>query len=249
MLTKGNMSMKKKLLLFLIPLILSGCMDNAMSEDKSVGNDVFKNQEYENIISDGDGGKKDDFKIIDKTLIEDINLDDSGYKNDSLSVTLYENTSEIGKSYAAMDIFLNGTHKYTEKFSGHKGYALVTYGDLLRTGKDAFVLHLRDYGSNYGSAEVYMYKVDEIEGEPTLVQELSFMDLGENEDSRKNPTSIFYRYKNQSITGGEIYYISELKQYGVKIDFFDRAFTPNIIICWLDNQWHIYREEIEEIDS
>lgn len=202
----------------------------------------FQSEEYsEETILKGTGKDENQFTKDKEEYIDELNLDGRGGQNDSIRLTSYMNQNDVQNSYVLMEVTLNQNETIQKQFTGfHKNSISITHGNLFAQDIEGFVIQLRYFGSNYGASDIYAYEVINNNGNAELVERLSLKDSDGENDSRKEPISSLYRFKDEFVFDGEACFIEELNQCGILLQFYKDKEIPAYTIYWKDDDWKIF---------
>lgn len=205
----------------------------------------FQSKEYsEGTISKGTAKNENQFAKDKEEYINELNLDGVGGQNDSIRLISYINQKDVQNSYVLLEVMLNQNESIQKKFTGrHKNSISITHGNLFTQDTEGFVIQLRYFGSNYGASDIYAYEVINNNGNTELVERLSLRDSDGEHDSRKEPISSLYRFKDEFVFDGEACFIEELNQDGILLQFYIDKEIPTYTIYWKDGDWKIFDDK------
>ncbi|NBK00337.1 hypothetical protein D5282_24525 [bacterium 1xD8-48] len=233
---------------------VTGCAKETeyASGDSSLSNaesDGIKSEEYkEEDISEEISENDSQFMKDVEEFADGLNLDGIGVQNDSVRVTSYENQNNVFDSYVVMEVILNQDETIQKKFTGHYKFGItITHGNLFTEDREGFILCMRYFGSNYGASDVYAYEVIKNSGKSELVERMSLRDSEGDNDSRKEPSFCLYQFKDEFVFDGKVYFIEELNQDGIQVQFYVDRLVPAYIIYWKDDEWKIFEDKKQDL--
>ena len=206
--------------------------------------DGIQSKEYKEKAISGEINENDGQFMKDvEEFADGLNLDGSGNHNDSVRVTSYENQNDIFDSYVVLEVILNQDETIQKKFTGPHKYSIsVTHGNLFTEDREGFAICMEYFGSNYGASDVYAYEVVKNNGKAELVERLSLRDSEGDNDSRRESSFCLSWLKDEFVFDGEVYFIEELNQDGIRVQFYVDREVPAYIIYWKDDEWEIFRD-------
>lgn len=184
--------------------------------------DGIQSKEYKEKAISGEINENDGQFMKDvEEFADGLNLDGSGNHNDSVRVTSYENQNDIFDSYVVLEVILNQDETIQKKFTGPHKYSIsVTHGNLFTEDREGFAICMEYFGSNYGASDVYAYEVVKNNGKAELVERLSLRDSEGDNDSRRESSFCLSWLKDEFVFDGEVYFIEELNQDGIRVQFY-----------------------------
>ena len=219
-------------------------LSSSDTESEEIQSEEYEEKNISEEISENDSQFMKDVE----EFADGLNLDGSGNHNDSVRVTSYENQNDIFDSYVVLEVILNQDETIQKKFTGPHKYSIsVTHGNLFTEDREGFVISMSFFGSNYGASDVYAYEVVKNNGKAELVERLSLRDSEGENDSRKEPASCLYRFKDEFVFDGEIYFIEELNQDGIQVEFYVDRLVPAYIIYWENDEWKIFEDKEQDL--
>ncbi len=245
----------KNCIIGILLFMLAGCIGVTGCAEESTQADLesSSNVEPEKILlekneqgtaSEKINWDKEQFIKDQEEFVNELNLDGIGVQNDSIRLTSYKNQDDVYNSYVLLKVILNQDETIQKKIWGfHKNVISITHGNLFAEDVEGFVIRLRYYGSNYGGSDIYAYEVVNNNGKAELVERLSLRDSDGENDSRKDPASCLYRFKDELVFDGKTYFIEELNQYGILVQFYVDKDVPAYIVYWKDDEWRIFEDK------
>ena len=184
---------------------------------------------------------------IDGTLFQDLNLDGIGDSDDEAYVSVYQ-FGDYDEKVTAISIHLGTGETVAQVFHVYGDYSLQT-GKVFSEEKDAIILQIRDFTSNYGAATVFVVNVspagvDPIPSAGTLLNTTESIMLA---DGNIIDTSLF---PNLVTDGTKVVDIEGMPRQGVLIysvgEEGEYQGLPRIFY-WTDNGWTILSDEMPDI--
>ena len=252
--------MKKRLaaiLIMVFVLMITGCgKSNSTEELNEADGQIMENTDLANTEENGDisaeeAGNKPIWTQgtqIDGTLFQNLNLDGMGDSDDEAYVSIYQ-FGDYDEKVTVISIHLGTGETVAQVFPVYGDYSLQT-GKLFSEEKDAIVLQIRDFTSNYGAAAVFVLNVSSagVDPIPSVGTPLSTTESIMLADGNIIDTSLF---PNLVTDGTKVVDIEDMPRQGVLICSVgeDGEYQGlSRIFYWTDDGWIIVSEEMPEFD-
>lgn len=249
--------MKKSLVIVLViifVLMLTGCGTSNVAEkptkaDSHTTEGAVQTETVE--INEDNNGAEDEPSWAKGTqtggkLFQNLNLDGIGDADDEAYVSVYQ-FGDYEDKVTVISIHLGTGETVAQVIPVYGDYSLQT-GRLFSEEKDAAILEIRDFTSNYGAATVIILNVSPagVDPMPSVGAVLNTTESIMLADGNMIENSIL---TNQVTGGTEVVDIKDMSLQGVSIYFIgEKGQYQEVqrIFYWTDNGWTILSEEIQE---